>query len=38
MWETLRREEVEKTLNTQIFVRDLTDDEVLKRQNAIWQK
>ena len=32
MWETLRREEVEKKLNTN-FCKGLTDDEVIKRQN-----
>ena len=32
MWETLRKEEVEKTLNTD-FRNGLSDSEVLKRQN-----
>ena len=32
MWETLRKEEVEKTLNTD-FYKGLSDNEVLKRQN-----
>ncbi len=32
MWETLRKEEVEKTLNTD-FYKGLSDHEVLKRQN-----
>ena len=32
MWETLRREEVEKKLNTN-FCKGLTDDDVIKRQN-----
>ena len=31
MWETLRKEEVEKTLNTD-FGKGLSDSEVLKRQ------
>ena len=32
MWETLRKEEVEETLNTD-FCKGLSDSEVLKRQN-----
>ena len=32
MWETLRKEEVERKLNTD-FIKGLNTDEVLKRQN-----
>ncbi len=32
MWETLKKEEVEKTLNTN-FIQGLTNEEVIKRQN-----